>query len=74
MYGKCGRSSGGSSEHWHDIWASPLASAVTTRLQFNVFVLKLPIRPPALVAKQAGSLAALFDNRLNLGVGTSPWP
>ena len=49
-------------------------SAVTTRLQFNIFVLKLPIRPPALVAKQAGSLAALFDNRLNLGVGTSPWP
>src|ERR1051325_4962803 len=49
-------------------------SAVTTRLHFNIFVLKLPIRPPALVAKQAGSLAALFDNRLNLGVGTSPWP
>jgi alkanesulfonate monooxygenase SsuD/methylene tetrahydromethanopterin reductase-like flavin-dependent oxidoreductase (luciferase family) len=49
-------------------------SAVTTRLHFNVFVLKLPIRPPALVAKQAGSLAALFDNRLGLGVGTSPWP
>ena len=48
--------------------------AVTTTLQFNVFVLKLPIRPPALVAKQAGSLAALFDNRLGLGVGTSPWP
>ena len=41
---------------------------------FNIFVLKLPIRPPALVAKQAGSLAALFDNRLGLGVGTSPWP
>ncbi|MCG5431028.1 LLM class flavin-dependent oxidoreductase [Mycobacterium sp. MYCO198283] len=48
-------------------------SAVTTRLHFNIFVLKLPIRPPALVAKQAGSLAALFDNRLGLGVGTSPW-
>lgn len=48
--------------------------AVTTRLHFNHFVLKLPIRPPALVAKQAGSLAALFDNRLGLGVGTSPWP
>jgi len=48
-------------------------SAVTTKLHFNVFVLKLPIRPPALVAKQAGSLAALFDNRLGLGVGTSPW-
>ena len=37
-------------------------------------MLKLPIRPPALVAKQAGSLAAMFDNRLGLGVGTSPWP
>jgi alkanesulfonate monooxygenase SsuD/methylene tetrahydromethanopterin reductase-like flavin-dependent oxidoreductase (luciferase family) len=47
--------------------------AVTTTLRFNFFVLKLPIRPPALVAKQAGSLAALFDNRLGLGVGTSPW-
>jgi probable F420-dependent oxidoreductase len=49
-------------------------SAVTTTLTFNFFVLKLPIRPPALVAKQAGSLAALFGNRLGLGVGTSPWP
>ncbi|HEX2286621.1 MAG TPA: LLM class flavin-dependent oxidoreductase [Mycobacterium sp.] len=48
--------------------------AVTTTLRFDFFVLKLPIRPPALVAKQAGSLAALFDNRLGLGVGTSPWP
>src|SRR3954453_15391584 len=49
-------------------------SAVTTNLHFNIFVLKLPIRPPALVAKQAGSLAAVFGNRLGLGVGTSPWP
>ncbi|HTM86475.1 MAG TPA: LLM class flavin-dependent oxidoreductase [Mycobacterium sp.] len=48
--------------------------AVTTTLKFNFFVLKLPIRPPALVAKQAGSLAAVFGNRLGLGVGTSPWP
>ena len=47
--------------------------AVTTTLHFNHVVLKLPIRPPALVAKQAGSLAALFDNRVGLGVGTSPW-
>jgi alkanesulfonate monooxygenase SsuD/methylene tetrahydromethanopterin reductase-like flavin-dependent oxidoreductase (luciferase family) len=49
-------------------------SAVTTSLRFNFFVLKLPIRAPALVAKQAGSVAALFGNRLGLGVGTSPWP
>jgi alkanesulfonate monooxygenase SsuD/methylene tetrahydromethanopterin reductase-like flavin-dependent oxidoreductase (luciferase family) len=48
--------------------------AVTTTLRFNFFVLKLPIRPPVLVAKQAGSLAALIGNRVRLGVGTSPWP
>jgi probable F420-dependent oxidoreductase len=48
--------------------------AVTTRLRFNFFVLKLPVRHPALTAKQAGSLAALIGNRVGLGVGTSPWP
>jgi probable F420-dependent oxidoreductase len=48
--------------------------AVTTNLRFNFFVLKLPVRHPALTAKQAGSLAALTGNRLGLGVGTSPWP
>lgn len=48
--------------------------AVTSRLRFNFFVLKLPVRHPALTAKQAGSLAALTGNRLALGVGTSPWP
>ncbi|QZA08617.1 TIGR03619 family F420-dependent LLM class oxidoreductase [Mycolicibacter heraklionensis] len=48
--------------------------AVTSTLRFTPFVVKLPIRPPALVAKQAGSLAAMIDNRLALGVGTSPWP
>jgi probable F420-dependent oxidoreductase len=47
---------------------------VTTTLRFTTFVLKLPIRPPALVAKQAGSLAAMIGNRLALGVGISPWP
>jgi alkanesulfonate monooxygenase SsuD/methylene tetrahydromethanopterin reductase-like flavin-dependent oxidoreductase (luciferase family) len=48
--------------------------AVTKNLRFNFFVLKLPVRHPALTAKQAGSLAALTGNRLGLGVGTSPWP
>src|SRR2546423_13534532 len=48
--------------------------AVTTTLRFNFFVLKLPIRPPALVAKQAGSLAALFANRLGRGVRPRPRP
>jgi len=48
--------------------------AVTSTLRFNFFVLKLPIRPPALVAKQISSLAAMTDNRVNFGMGTSPWP
>src|ERR1700739_670496 len=48
--------------------------AVTSRLRFNFFVLKLPIRPPARVAKQVGSLDAVDDNRVGFGVGTSPWP
>ncbi|ROO85971.1 putative F420-dependent oxidoreductase [Actinocorallia herbida] len=48
--------------------------AVTSRLRFTPFVLKLPIRPPVLVAKQASSIAALIGNRLSLGVGLSPWP
>lgn len=48
--------------------------AVTSRLRFAPFVLKLPVRPPVLVAKQAASLAYITGNRLSLGVGLSPWP
>ncbi len=48
--------------------------AHTTTLRLTPFVLKLPIRPPVLVAKQASSLAFLSGNRLGLGVGLSPWP
>jgi probable F420-dependent oxidoreductase len=48
--------------------------AVTSTLRLTPFVLKLPIRPPVLVAKQAASLAFLSGNRLGLGVGLSPWP
>jgi len=48
--------------------------AVTSTLRLTPFVLKLPVRPPVLVAKQASSLAALSGNRLGLGVGLSPWP
>lgn len=49
-------------------------AASTTRLRFLTNVLKLPVRAPALVAKQATSLAVLSDNRFLLGVGLSPWP
>jgi probable F420-dependent oxidoreductase len=48
--------------------------AVTSRIRFTPFVLKLPVRPPVLVAKQASSVAFLTGNRLGLGVGLSPWP
>lgn len=48
--------------------------AATETLRLTPFVLKLPIRPPVLTAKQASSLAYLSNNRLGLGVGISPWP
>jgi alkanesulfonate monooxygenase SsuD/methylene tetrahydromethanopterin reductase-like flavin-dependent oxidoreductase (luciferase family) len=52
----------------------PAMGAVTERLRFITFVLKLPMRHPLLVAKQATSVAVMTNNRLALGVGTSPWP
>ena len=51
----------------------PAMGAVTERIRFVTFVVKLPIRHPVLVAKQATSVAVLTGNRLVLGVGTSPW-
>ena len=48
--------------------------AVTSKINFNTFVVKLPIRQPVLVAKQLTSLAYMTDGRINLGVGLSPWP
>src|SRR6202042_2311609 len=51
----------------------PALGAITERLRFITFVLKLPVRNPVLVAKQATSTAVLTGNRLVLGVGTSPW-
>ncbi|ASF07453.1 hypothetical protein NBRGN_015_00440 [Nocardia brasiliensis NBRC 14402] len=53
---------------------SAAMAAATTTLRFTPFVLKLPIRPPVLVAKQTASIAALSGNRFGLGVGISPWP
>ena len=51
----------------------PALGAVTSRLRFVTFVLKMPIRNPVLTAKQVTSTAYLTNNRLLLGVGTSPW-
>jgi len=52
----------------------PALAAVTERLRFATFVVKLPIRNPVLVAKQATSIAYLSNNRFCFGVGLSPWP
>jgi probable F420-dependent oxidoreductase len=51
----------------------PALGAVTSRIRFATFVVKLPIRNPLLLAKQVTSTAVLTGNRLALGVGTSPW-
>jgi probable F420-dependent oxidoreductase len=51
----------------------PALGAITERIRFVTFVLKLPVRNPVLVAKQATSVAVLTGNRLALGVGSSPW-
>ena len=51
----------------------PALGAVTSRIRFTTFVVKVPIRNPVLLAKQATSTAVLTGNRLGLGVGTSPW-
>jgi len=51
----------------------PALGAVTSTLRFVTFVVKLPIRHPVLVAKSVTSTAVMTNNRLALGVGTSPW-
>jgi probable F420-dependent oxidoreductase len=52
----------------------PAMAAVTERLRFTTFVVKLPIRLPVIVAKSATSVAVLTGNRFAFGVGLSPWP
>ena len=51
----------------------PALGAVTSRIRFTTFVIKVPVRNPVLLAKQVTSTAVLTGNRLVLGVGTSPW-
>jgi probable F420-dependent oxidoreductase len=48
--------------------------AATSRIRLGTFVLKMPIRHPVIFAKEATSVAVMTGGRLDLGVGTSPWP
>lgn len=52
---------------------SAAIGAVTERIRLTTFVVKLPIRHPVLVAKQATSIACLTGGRFALGAGLSPW-
>jgi len=52
----------------------PAMAAVTEKLRFTTFVVKLPIRQPVLVAKSVSSVAVLTGDRFGFGVGLSPWP
>jgi probable F420-dependent oxidoreductase len=52
----------------------PALGAVTTKLRFTTFVVKLPIRHPVLVAKSVTAVAVLTGNRFGFGIGLSPWP
>lgn len=52
----------------------PALGVATTTLRFTTFVVKLPVRDPILVAKQAASVAVMTGNRFGFGVGLSPWP
>lgn len=52
----------------------PALGMVTSKICFNTFVVKLPIRNPVLTAKLASSVAVMTNNRFGFGVGVSPWP
>jgi len=49
-------------------------AVVTERIQLYTNIVKLPVRHPLLVAKQATTAAALAPGRFALGVGLSSWP
>jgi probable F420-dependent oxidoreductase len=48
-------------------------AAVTERIRFATFVYKLAVRQAPVVAKQVQGIQALSGNRLDFGIGISPW-
>jgi probable F420-dependent oxidoreductase len=59
-------------------WIDPLVAvsviAAVTDLRLMTHILVLPLRSPVLMAKTAGSIAALFPGRFDLGVGVGWLP
>ncbi len=54
--------------------AMPAIAAVTERLELYTNVYKIVLRQPLLVAKMLGSMAAMFEGRIGIGVGVSWMP
>ncbi len=48
-------------------------AAATETIRFATFVYKLAVRQAAVVAKQVQSIQVLSGNRLDFGIGISPW-
>lgn len=48
-------------------------AAVTETIRFSTFVYKLAVRQAAIVAKQVQGIQLLSGNRLDFGIGISPW-
>lgn len=48
-------------------------AAVTERVRFATFVYKLAVRQAPVVAKQVQGIQCLSGNRLDFGIGISPW-
>jgi len=48
-------------------------AAVTERIRFSTFVYKFAVRQAAVVAKQVQGIQCLSGNRLDFGIGISPW-
>ena len=51
-----------------------VAAAVTERVALGSCVVQAPLRPPFVLANQAGSVAALAGGRLTLGLGAGSTP
>lgn len=57
-----------------DTWTLITALAVTTkRVHVGTNVLNLPLRPPAMLAKEAATLDVLTDGRVELGLGAGAY-